>query len=309
MIDTIVLASNNFDLGSIDLNNVEDLKTAETNGNICYSGKLDRFNLNFWPGHISARGSLSKYYLGNNVETMSRKDVEKAVEQMSNNLGLDVGNFDVWRVDVGATFRMNHPVSNYLAYLESCPRYTTATYPESRMFRNRQKTLIFYDKGIEFLKKESKEVKRQLQSRGFRETDNHFRYELQIQKKTKMNLGLREFKAKHLYDEKVYTKLIELWKKEFDKVKKKREIMDFQTEGLIKPKQIKESLACVGLEKLGKQEILEMIKRKYYEGEIKKPDYYRMKSMFEQMENRFGTKSEYIQELEQEVNNRARYCR
>ena len=60
--------------------------------------------------------------------------------------------------------------------------------------------------------------------------------------------------------------------------------MDFQTEDCIKPSQIKESLACVGLEKLGKQKILEMIQRKYYNGDIKKPDYYRMKAMFEQME-------------------------
>ena len=309
MIDTLVMGTNEFDIGSFDLNNLENVKTVETNGIMWYSGKLGKFDIVFKTDYIKATGSLAKYYLGNNVATMTRKDIEKAIEKMSNELCLDVGSFDVWRVDIGATFLMNHPVCNYLAYLESCSRYKLASYPESKMFMNGQRTLIFYDKVKDVLKKESKAVIEQLKQNGFRETDNYFRYELQIKKKTRKTFGLTEFKARHLYDEKVYIKMIELWQREFFKVKKKREIMDFKSDGQIKPRDLKESLACVGLEKLGKQELIALIERKYYSGEIQKQDYYRIKNMFSEIENKFGTKSEYIEELEKEVNNRAKYCR
>ena len=203
----------------------------------------------FKSDYIKATGSLAKYYLGNNVATMTRNDIEKAIERMSKELGLDVSNFDVWRVDIGATFLMNHPVCNYLAYIESCSRYKLEKFStETRQFVNGLRKIIFYDKVKEVLKKEPKEIIENLKSNGFSETDNYFRYELQIKRRTKKTFGLTEFKARHLYDEKIYIKMIELWKREFFKVKKKREIMDFQSDGQIKPRDLKESLASIGLE-------------------------------------------------------------
>ena len=85
--------------------------------------------------------------------------------------------------------------------------------------------------------------------------------------------------------------------------------MDFQSDGQIKPKDLKESLASAGLQSIGKQKLIDLIERKYYSGEIRKQDYYRIKNMFNEIENKFGAKSEYIEELENEVNNRAKYCR
>ncbi len=310
MIDTVVMGINEFDIGCFDLSNVENLKTVETNGNIWHSGKLGKFDIMFKADYIRISGSLAKYYLGNNVATMARSDIEKAVAKMSKDFGLDVSNFDVWRIDIGATFLMNHSVCNYLAYLESCPRYKPVLYPESKMFINGQRTLIFYDKVKDVIKKESKHVIQQLKTNGvFRETDNYFRYEMQIKRKTRKTFGLTEFKARHLYDEKVYIKMIELWQREFFKVKKKREIMDFQSEEQINPGVLKNSLASIGLENLGKQELIDMLTRKYQNGEIQKHSYFNMKKMLLGLENKFGAKSEYIEELEKEVNNRANYCR
>ena len=54
-------------------------------------------------------GSLCKWYLGDNLQTMNRKDTKMAIEKLSDLLHIPMNKAMVTRIDVSQNFIMKHP--------------------------------------------------------------------------------------------------------------------------------------------------------------------------------------------------------
>ena len=71
------------------------------------AGSLGNLNVSCSEYQIKiSGGSLCKWYLGDNLQTMGRKDTERAVEKLSDLLHLPMDRAQVTRMDVGQNFMM-----------------------------------------------------------------------------------------------------------------------------------------------------------------------------------------------------------
>jgi len=85
------------------------------NGEYVISGRLnDSFKISVSKRKISIKdASLCKWYLGNNFETLQRKDVQHAIEKLSDTLHLPIDKAKVTRFDVAQNFIMKYQISPF----------------------------------------------------------------------------------------------------------------------------------------------------------------------------------------------------
>ena len=62
-------------------------------------GDLKNMRVTFNEGSISIKGSLPKYYFGNNCETLSKSNTKEALENISSDLSIDINKAKVTRID------------------------------------------------------------------------------------------------------------------------------------------------------------------------------------------------------------------
>ncbi|MEX1013863.1 MAG: phage/plasmid replication protein, partial [Candidatus Paceibacterota bacterium] len=109
---------------------------------------------NFWVwtssnGRLHVRGSLAKYHLGNNIEHLSTEEIEQAVQSLCSKLMIKPEGCKLTQLDIGITFRMNHPVLHYqdcMWYCKYLPRWTKGS---SIYFGKESRVLNIYDKLVE----------------------------------------------------------------------------------------------------------------------------------------------------------------
>lgn len=121
------------------------------NGSEYVSGHLDGLSITARPHQVTVtRGSLCKWYRGNNYEPMTREDIGHALENLSDALRLPMYDAEITRLDWGACVTLDNPVSAYfplLDYLDGFGRYTG---PHSVYFNRHTSRefveALFYDK-------------------------------------------------------------------------------------------------------------------------------------------------------------------
>ena len=91
-------------------------------------------------------GSLCKYLLGDNFQSMGRGDVQQAVEKLSDELHLPMGRAIVTRLDVAENIITRHPTPVYLNHLGVLTYANRLLQPDSLYYTKRDETLCFYDK-------------------------------------------------------------------------------------------------------------------------------------------------------------------
>ena len=65
-------------------------------------------------------GSLCKYYLGDNFQTLGRGDTKQAIEMLSDTLHLPLHKATVTRIDIAQNYIVKHPTSVYFNHLGNC---------------------------------------------------------------------------------------------------------------------------------------------------------------------------------------------
>jgi hypothetical protein len=172
-------------------------------------------------------GSLTKFYLGNNVDTLTRKTAALAMEQLGDALHLNIALAKVTRVDVGMNIPTNHKVLEYYPYLLDAPYYQrTQPYANTLYYTNQKRQIIFYDKGKEVITsakkaaKKGKEAGNAIQKYGI--ILNHmnlFRYELRYLKGINRQLN-GDIRAMTLYNEAFYRSIPKRLYDEFHTIRK-----------------------------------------------------------------------------------------
>ncbi|MEG1800526.1 MAG: phage/plasmid replication protein, partial [Oscillospiraceae bacterium] len=87
-------------------------------GGTVISGDLNGYKISVSERGVNIKdGSLCKYHLGDNFQTLGRGDTERAIERLSDTLHLPVSEAKVTRLDVAQNFIMNHPPMVYMNHL------------------------------------------------------------------------------------------------------------------------------------------------------------------------------------------------
>ena len=151
--------------------------------------------------------------MGDNLQTMGRKDTERAVEKLSDLLHLPMDKAQVTRIDVSQNFIMKHPPSVYLQHLGVLKGAARLEEPNTLYYRKQDRGLCFYDKARE------QKAKRETLPELF-EGRNVLRYEQRYTGRLAKHLGVQEVRASMLYDEAFYIDLLNRWRDDYKAIQK-----------------------------------------------------------------------------------------
>lgn len=275
-----------------------DTDTGETR----VSGKLDNFTVSQAFGQFVIKGSLSKFAIGHNIGRITRGIVEDSIGALSERLGVDLQETDVWRCDVGNTFDVTHPPSKYMACIFGAGRYKRRSYEDETLtLQKANMSLVFYDKQAEARKK--RESLKSHPETAFLADANLLRYEMQAQRRVSQTLG-KKLTAKDLYNEGIYISLLDRWKDEYFSLK--REQSKRIKTGALNVKEIMEELAAIGLRQMGgTSEILGILEGHRKAGELDKTQFHRIKKKLTEITEARGgllvQDNGVIEELDQKV--------
>ncbi|OQY74446.1 MAG: hypothetical protein B6D44_04290 [Ignavibacteriales bacterium UTCHB2] len=109
-------------------------------------GKLDGLEIKKTSRGIKLKGSLAKYYFGNNFQTLSIDQTKEAIEKISDSLHIDVSGANVFRIDFATNLIVSEPPQNYYSLFADASRLNKSQQGTTQYFSNKQRAIVFYDK-------------------------------------------------------------------------------------------------------------------------------------------------------------------
>jgi len=164
--------------------------------------------------------SLCKWYLGDNLQTLSKRDTQRAIQKISDVLHLPFSIADVTRIDIAQNFIMKNDVSIYYNHLGLLQYFTRLEQNKGLYYQTKNKHLVFYDKIAE------SKAKGLLIPEMFK---NRYvlRYEQRYLHRLREQFNISEIKASLLYDEQFYSNLIKSWHTDYKNINKLRDNLKF----------------------------------------------------------------------------------
>jgi polyhydroxyalkanoate synthesis regulator phasin len=283
---------------------LEDITAHEDDTGISYSGALNNLRIHVSERGVSIKGSLAKYYLSDNLKTMRRKDTEQAMQKLSDELHLSIQDAEVFRVDFAHNFIMDYEPKVYYQYLGECQYFERFLQPKSLYYSNKSRTLLFYDKPAEAKSKGCKIPETW--------TGKHvLRYEIRYRRRLSNQLKVPEVRARTLYEEPFYIKLVDRYVSDYQSIHKTAEII-FDTINMNTPKDVKDQLALIGLMAIGQNRFPELVEEWRAKDVLKKPEYYsRIKRDMRELAEKFqaSDSTPMIDELDSKISKLKRYYR
>ena len=194
------------------LNEVSDVEFS--GGSTCTYGNLDNLRVCVREGELTIKGSLPKYYYGNNFQTLSQKTTSEAIEKLSDDLNLDVNLCRVTRIDLSTNFITTYKPNIYYDYLGNLKRFNRLENPHSIDYRQKSKKLLFYDKVIE-AKKTQLQIPLEFQNK------NVLRYEMELNLSVKKYLKLDKITMQDLHGDSMYSRLVDEWYNFYNRIEKR----------------------------------------------------------------------------------------
>ena len=232
MYDNLDFKIRNIDAPNVDFlsetTNYLDFITGEHNfnGNRVISGILgNTINDNYFKIMISEReiniknGSLCKYYLGDNFQTLGRGDTKRAIEKLSDTLHLPIDESIVTRLDIAGNFIVKQKIENYYNHLgelknaKRSPVTNGSGNIEGLYYFKNFGTFLFYNK-LKEQKDKGQPIPELYQDR------NVLRIEQRYHKRLPQAFNIERVTASMLYDEKFYINLLNKWKENYFNIKK-----------------------------------------------------------------------------------------
>lgn len=158
-------------------------------------------------------GSLCKWYLGDNLKTLSRQDTQRAIEKLSDELHLPIDKAEITRLDIAKNFVVKYPVDVYFNHLGMLTNSKRLQQPNGLYYNLKDGQVVFYDKAKE-LKHSGEKI------HSLYDGVNLLRYEQRYLHKLPQNLGVPIVTGAMLYDEAFYIKLADRWLLQYKEINK-----------------------------------------------------------------------------------------
>ncbi len=276
------------------------------NGEAVVSGYLDnklKVSISRHGVKIS-EGSLCKWFLGDNLQTLGRKETQRAIERLSDSLHLPFEHADVTRLDVAQNLIVRYEPEIYLNHLGAANHYSRFLQTGSLYYQNVKRQLVFYDKTKE--QKTKHEIAPEIY-----QNRKVLRYEMRFKSRLREQFNQPEVKAGLLYNEAFYMGIANKWLSEYKAIQKLNEVsIDFEK------MRTKRELYVAGLLSLtekagGELAMLEQINEAFKMGKVTKKQAFDLKqAVKEACKADFATvKSEVISELDEKVKQAVRFYR
>ena len=267
------------------------------------TGKLKNYNVFVSDSGIALRGSLAKNHFGDNIHTLTRKDAQWAIEELSDRLHININAAKVTRLDVSTILYTKQPPADYFHYLGEKPYFKRLqVHDDTLQYNNHQRQIVFYDK-----KKEATE--KGVPIPPILQNANLLRYELRYTKRINRQLN-NDVTAGKLYVRPFYDSLIENWYKELKEIQKLKK-QSFMLDEATTVKGAKDALFARLLKE--KPEIISefMNAIKAEKKFANRADYSRLNAELNKMiaTAEFHEKEDLMQEIETQAFNIAKYAR
>jgi hypothetical protein len=198
--------------------------THDFKGEPVIMGKLDNFRISVNRGGVNIKdGSLCKWYLGDNFQSLERRDVKFAIEKLSDILHLPMGEATISRLDIACNFIVKQPVQVYYNHLGElkhggrAPVTNGAGMCETLYYYKAGGLLVFYDKVKE--QKEKGQIIPELY-----QNSNVLRYEQRYKSRLSKVFNVERVTGEMLYNEKFYIDVINRWRDNYRGIKKINDI-------------------------------------------------------------------------------------
>ena len=275
-------------------------------GGVIVTGNLNglKVTVSRWQVKING-GSLCNWFLGNNYQSLTRRDVQRAIERLSDELHLPMSRAAVTRLDVGCTIITKHPTGVYFNHLGELAGAKRLPHPGGVYYDKRGVVLCFYDKNRE------RRDKRGAIPDLYRGR-NVLRYEQRFTQRLASAFKLAEVTGATLYDERFYIEALKRWRDTYNAIDK---INDIQLNfGAMKGKrELNKRLFLALIEQFGGEvaflnEITEAQKR----GEIDRKQASDLRKAVKQacqVQEGLIIKSEVVSELSKKIAEAVRFYR
>ena len=283
----------------------------DVTGEHCFNGEnVIMGNLNGLKITASQRGvnvtngSLCKWYLGDNFQTMGRSDTKRAIEKLSDTLHLPLEQATISRIDVAQNFIVKHPTEVYFNHLGSSYPCKRLEQPDGLYYSKHDTLLVFYDK-VKEQRAKGQTIPELYTNR------NTLRYEMRYKARLKETFKVERVTGAMLYEETFYMGLFDRWHKAYKDIKKINDVtLNF------KAMAGKKDLYTLGLVSLIEQQggelaMIQQINEAYKKGELSKKQSYDMRqAITEASRATIATvESDVIKELDKKINEVVKYYR
>lgn len=164
---------------------------------------------------LTVNGSLADFYFGNNTLTVSRGEVGKALEKLSDTLHVDMGKAEVKRLDISTSFQMKNQVRAYLNILGNLSYFARVNVTKNTLTYTRgeaqKQVLCFYDK----LREQRAKHQYGDTPKPFADTGNVLRYEARLLKQIPQQLNYDRVTGGMLADIELFRKVAKFWGKSY----------------------------------------------------------------------------------------------
>lgn len=191
-----------------------DVATHDYNGSIVITGNLQSLRVSVTPWQVKVKdGSLCKWFLGDNLQTMTRANTQRAIERLSDELHLPMNLATITRLDVGSNLITHHPAEVYFSHLGLLSWSKRLVEPSGLYYSKRDERLCFYDK-IKEQRSKREAIPEQCKGK------NLLRYEQRYTGHLSRVLKVPPIKGATLYDEEFYHYIINRWAQTYYKINK-----------------------------------------------------------------------------------------
>ena len=297
MYDTVVMTKGGafMDMALPYLSNIKEHQKENqyyVNGTIANGQQLWIFE-----DKIQFKGSIAKYHLKDNIQTLDRSATQRAIESLSDCLKLDFRTADVTRADVGLTIDTDYKPETYYPLFGTSNQYTRSLYKNSLYYRVTNREKSFYDK-VKDARAKGMFIPDFIAGR------NLTRFEVRYKKKILDQLNRNSLKAADLYDEQFYKMMLDKWFTEYQNIKK-MSCMQIDKNKIERPSDLANQvmanlLYSSGIDILsGIEELMKQAKQiNVFEGGNPSRDYSRAKKHLNNV-LQSGRESELVKEIDQ----------
>ena len=198
-------------------------------------GDLKNMRVTLNESSISVKGSLCKYFYGNNIDTLNLTTTREALAQISADLSLDINKASVSRIDFSTNIVTDYTPTIYYPYLGNLTRFQRFEQPNAIYYNQEAKKLLFYDKIAEAKNKKMPIPKQHI-------GDNLLRYELVLKRNVPRYLKYNGLYALDLGSEELFKKLLHIWYGYYQQIQKHSKTITPMKHKIINPSTFKNEM-------------------------------------------------------------------
>ncbi len=286
--------------------NLNNIQEHNADGYSSITGSLNNYKVGVYESGLSLKGSICKYFNNDNLHTLSRSGMERAVQKLSDELSLPIKLSTIRQVDLSTHFIMKREPLEYYSFLGTKQYFKRVQATNDTLYYNTNaRQLIFYNK-IKEAKSKNVEIPQIYKG------ENLLRYEIRHKGRLNKQFNLPEVTAQTLCDERFYIGLIDTWVKEYLNIEKINKLTFTNMEQIKTVKNAEEMIFGILLNKIGQSEIESLILDLKANNVYSDPKYYsRLKNKLKSLANKpsISERSELIEELTKNIKSIKNYYR